>query len=67
MLLLVLVLGFSPANFVGVERGEVYGVQAGYLTGRPSVVAIFDLQLEFGSAGELPPSGSSFLSPYLRR
>ena len=27
--------GFSPSNFTGVERGEAYEVQVGYLSGRP--------------------------------
>lgn len=55
-LFLFLDIGFSPAEFVGVERAGPYSVQAGYLSGRPEGVGIFLIQLEFGSAGEAPQS-----------
>ena len=52
----VTAFGFFETEFVGIERGEVYRVMAGYLSGRPTRVGVFRLALDLtgnNSAGEL--------------
>lgn len=54
------VLGFSPSEFIGQERGEAHSVQAGYLSGRPDMGGLLTVELSVGTASEylssLPPS-----------
>ena len=44
------VIGFANASFAGEERAEDYSVDAGYLSGRPSVEAIFTIGLTLETA-----------------
>ena len=57
--------GFSPSNFTGVERGEAYEVQVGYLSGRPSGNQELTFNVVFinGTAGKYitAPSGGLML------
>jgi hypothetical protein len=50
------VVGFSPGKLTGVERGEDYPLQAGFLSGRPVRGGPVSLNLNFGTAGKVFPS-----------
>ena len=52
-ILLLLEFGFSQPDFVGVESGQTYQVQAGYLWGRPQIASNFIMELVLGSASRL--------------
>ena len=43
-------IGFANATFAGDERAENYSVDAGYLSGRPSVQGIFTIGLTLETA-----------------
>ena len=45
------VFGFNQTEFRGLERGERYAVEVGFLRGRPSALVIATLTLNFGTAG----------------
>ena len=45
------VFGFNQTEFRGLERGERYVVEVGFLQGRPSALVIATLTLNFGTAG----------------
>ena len=45
------VFGFNQTEFRGLERGERYAVEVGFLQGRPSALVIATLTLNFGTAG----------------
>ena len=45
------VFGFNQTEFRGLERGERYAVEVGFLRGRPSGLVIATLTLNFGTAG----------------
>ena len=45
------VFGFNQTEFRGLERGERYAVEVGFLRGRPSGLVIATLALNFGTAG----------------
>jgi hypothetical protein len=47
------VVGFSPAELTGDERGEGYSVQAGFLSGRPVRGGLVNLDLTVGTAGSV--------------
>jgi hypothetical protein len=47
------VVGFSPDTLTGVERGERYTVQAGFLSGRPERGGNVNLKLLPGTAGNV--------------
>lgn len=50
---MLIVFGFSPANFIGVEQKNPHKIQVGYLSGRPSgnVALLFDVELSNDTAG----------------
>jgi hypothetical protein len=50
------VVGFTPDELTADERGEGYSLQAGFLSGRPVRGGPVDLDLTFGTAGEVFPS-----------
>ena len=43
-------IGFANATFAGEERAENYSVDAGYLSGRPSVEGNFTIGLTLETA-----------------
>ena len=45
------VFGFNQTEFRGMERGERYAVELGFLQGRSSGLVIATLTLNFGTAG----------------
>ena len=45
------VFGFNQTEFRGLERGERYAVEVGFLRGRPSGLVIATLTLNFRTAG----------------
>ena len=46
-----IVFGFNQTEFRGVERGEEYAVEVGFLSGRSTSVVIAEIILNLGSAG----------------
>ena len=49
--MLFAVFGFNQTEFSGLERGERYAVEVGFLSGSSSSVVVATISLNLGTAG----------------